>query len=100
VQVSGRKGWRLRPPRECAGAGAVCDGHEQYVLVSPGEMLCLSIDRLRHATVLVPEEQDEERSPDVLLNVDVAWDLHLSEEGAAQENHLAHPHPGVRKDEL
>lgn len=89
LQVSGRKGWRLRPPVPCAKAGGPCtDGREQFVVVSAGQMLCLSIDRLRHATVLVPEELEEASSRSGALNVDIAYDIRLrddaDEPGAAR----------------
>ena len=44
------------------------------VLVRAGEMLCLSIDRMRHATFLpVDVAQDAWHAPP--MNVDVAWDV-------------------------
>ena len=73
VQFSGSKVWRLRPPDECAetacrGQGSGSSGLSWEVLTRPGEMLCLSIDKLRHLTYLPAGREND-------LHVDVAFDL-------------------------
>lgn len=72
LQVGGRKTWRLRPPIECADSNECVATRKLKVLVAPGEMLCLSIDRLRHTTALHMEGGTAEEE---VMNVDVAYDI-------------------------
>ena len=72
LQVSGRKIWRLTPPKECVASGACLAALPLEVLTTPGELLCLNIDRLRHTTVLPPERVDK---GDVPMHVDIAYDI-------------------------
>jgi hypothetical protein len=77
VQLSGRKVWRLKAP---SGCNEECPGkHVVDVLVDEGEMLCVSIDRLRHQTYLPFDPVDNR------FSVDIAYDIEAFTNGTVAE---------------